>query len=359
MRPGPEATIYLRRVLPRWYRGARRDLPWRRNTDPYRILVSEAMLQQTRVAAVIPYYERFLAAFPDPASLAAAAPDKVLSLWAGLGYYRRARHLKKAAERITSVHGGRVPDREEDLLALPGVGRYTAGAVLSIAFGRPAPVLDGNVFRVLSRFFALPGSWSRAPDRERYWRIAEGLVPARRPGDWNQALMEWGALVCVPRSPDCARCPVRRRCRALRLGRVDRHPEPRERRPARKVRLDAVLHVDPKGRLLLERRAPGTRMEGLWELPAEPVPGAPEPRSVGSFRHAVLDEAYTVDLYVVRTAQSAPAGPSRRWVAREELAGYGLTGMARKGIALADREGAAGERGKGAKRGASGGKGKV
>ncbi|MFH1680824.1 MAG: A/G-specific adenine glycosylase [Candidatus Eisenbacteria bacterium] len=329
-----ETARALRAALLRWYRKNRRDLPWRRTSDPYRILVSETMLQQTRVSVAIPYYERFTSRFPDPASLAAAPLDEVLALWAGLGYYRRARHLKSAAEKIVSEHGGRVPDRLDALLALPGVGRYTAGAILSIAHGRRAAVLDGNVFRVLARFFARKGSWRRAADRTPFWDLAEALVPEGNPGELNQALMELGALVCVPRAPDCPRCPLRARCEALRLDRVDRFPVPPPREQTEIVAESRYVLLDGEGRVLLVRRPERGRMGGLWDLPDSP-PGKRRGRKVGTLRHSVLRFRYVVDVYrLSRPSRSARGGPDRRWAAREELESYALTGMARKALAV-------------------------
>jgi A/G-specific adenine glycosylase len=297
------------------------------------------MLQQTRVAAVIPYFERFTARFPDVSSLASAPVDEVLALWAGLGYYRRARHLKRAAELIVEHHKGRVPDDPEALLSLPGVGRYTAGAVLSIAYGRRAAVLDGNVFRVFARFFAYKVSWGRPADRASLWKQAEDLVPRGRPGDFNQALMELGALVCLPREPECPRCPLRSRCGALALGRVDRYPEPRPRPKTEAVRMSLYLLQDEAGRFLLVRRAEGERMAGLWDLPSERPPRV-RARKVGELRHSVLRFRYAVTLY--RASCPAAIGredPDRRLVAREELGAYALTGMAKKAIEACLRAG--------------------
>jgi A/G-specific adenine glycosylase len=319
----------------RWYRAERRDLPWRRTTDPYRIWISETMLQQTRVAAVLPYYERFVTRFPSVAALAAAPVEDVLALWAGLGYYRRARHLKKAAEIIMARHGGELPEEEPALLALPGVGRYTAGALRSIAFDRPAPILDGNVFRLLSRFLARAGTWNRSSDKERFWEIAEAVVPRRNAGDFNQALMEMGALICTPRLPECGRCPVRRRCRARRLGKVDRFPSPRQRPPAEDVERDVYVLRDRRGRVLLRQRPEGGRMGGMWELPVE-APGVAAAAEAGRFRHAVLNKRYHVRVLVaVCDGAAARRGAELRWIAREEIPAYPLTGMAKKGLRLA------------------------
>ncbi len=326
---------YLRRVLSRWYGANRRDLPWRETNDPYAIWVSEIMLQQTRVATVIDYYKNFLRLFPDVESLAQAPVDDLLAAWSGLGYYRRARHLKDAALMVMERFGGKVPTEEDDLLALPGVGRYTAGAIRSIAFGKSAPILDGNVFRVIARFFAVHGSWTDQGDKRRFWEIAEGLVPRSKAGDFNQALMEWGALVCTPKGPACAECPVRRRCAALDAGSVDQYPAPRARPVVRAVRLALLVYRDQAGRVLLRRRPSGGRLEGMWELPE----GIPENVAVsekaGTFRHAIMNERYEVTVYRAPGDEPPADAGEWTWVSREDLASWPVTTMAKKGIDLA------------------------
>jgi A/G-specific adenine glycosylase len=324
----------LRADLLRWYRKNRRDLPWRRTSDPYRIWISETMLQQTRVSVVIPYYEKFTARFPDAASLASASVDEVLACWAGLGYYRRARLLKRAAEKVATDYGGALPDAPAVLADLPGIGRYTAGAILSIAFGRPAAVLDGNVFRVLSRFFALKGSWRRSADRTVFWTLAEALVPKRTPGDFNQALMELGALVCKPRDPVCPACPIHARCKARLTGRIDRFPAPSPRQAAEIVAGSRHVILDREGRILLVRRPEGGRMEGLWDLP-ESAPRGARAEKAGIVRHSVLRFRYVIDVFLAsRPVRARKGGDARRWVAREDLGSYALTGMAKKAIRI-------------------------
>src|SRR5205823_775886 len=198
-----EFSHRLRRALRRWYRAAARDLPWRRTRDPYAIWVSEVMLQQTQVATVRPYYERWMQRFPTVTDLAAAGEEDVLQVWAGLGYYSRARALLRGAREVVARHGGQVPRRTEDLKALPGIGPYTAGAIASIAFGLREPVVDGNVTRVLCRIFGLRGDPNAGQLRSELWRLAALLVPPRAPGEFNSALMELGATVCRPGKPDC------------------------------------------------------------------------------------------------------------------------------------------------------------
>jgi A/G-specific adenine glycosylase len=240
-------------------------MPWRSTRDPYRIWVSEVMLQQTQVATALPYYKAFLDRFPRLDALARARPDSVLAAWSGLGYYRRARHLHAAARLVVREHGGRVPSDPESFRALPGVGRYTVGAVLSICFDRPLPVLDGNVARVLSRLYALPAAIRDPRGARALWAIATELVPAKEPGDWNQALMELGATVCVPRAPRCGECPVARWCRARARGRVAEFPPVAARRATETLRR-AVAVILRDGRLLVTRRE-GALLDGLWEPP--------------------------------------------------------------------------------------------
>ena len=262
---GAASDPALRRALLRWYERHQRVMPWRGARDPYRVWLSEVMLQQTRVATVTPYYRAFLKRFPTVATLACAREADVLAAWAGLGYYRRARQLHAAAQLVVREHGGRVPGEPAAFARLPGVGRYTAAAVLSIAFERPLPVLDGNVARVLSRLRALPAAVREPRGARALWALAAALVPPRRPGDWNQALMELGATVCLPRSPRCEECPVRRWCRALAQGRVAAFPPVPARRAGEKVR-QAVVLVERRGRMLVTRRE-GPLLAGLWEPP--------------------------------------------------------------------------------------------
>jgi A/G-specific adenine glycosylase len=259
----------FRAVLLAWFEAHRRELPWRETRDPYRILVSEIMLQQTRVETVVPYYLEWIRRFPDLESLARADEEEVLRAWQGLGYYRRARNLRLAALKVLEEHGGEVPEDATVLRRLPGVGEYTAGAVGSIAFGVPVPAVDGNVRRVLARLLD-----EGAPGAARLRAVASTLVDPDRPGDWNQALMELGATVCVPRSPACARCPVARWCTARAEGTVAERPA---RASAREVPrfLEAVAVMVRRGRepspggweVLLERRPEGGLLGGMWGCP--------------------------------------------------------------------------------------------
>lgn len=278
----------FRRSLLRWFDAHQRDLPWRRTRDPYRIWLSEVLLQQTRVEAVRAYYERFITTFPSVTALANAEVDEVLRLWAGLGYYSRARNLHAAAQAMRDDHAGAVPRTAEALRALPGVGRYTAAAVASIAFGQPAAALDGNIKRVLARLFAIDAPIDVPATTELLWRLADSTLARRRPGDFNQAMMELGATVCTPRSPACEKCPVRRHCTAFAHGL--QHTLPRK-LPKRVVPLviagAAAIHRGDQ--LLVVQRPRRGLLGGLWELPAAEFPadtaGAP---NAAALRAALL-----------------------------------------------------------------------
>ena len=241
----------FRQNLLAWFVQFQRDLPWRRDKDPYRIWLSEIMLQQTRVAAAIPYYERFLARFPDVKSLAEASQDEILRLWSGLGYYSRARNLHKAAQQIVSHHGGTFPVSAHEALELAGIGSYTAAAILSIAYGQKLAVLDGNVARVIARLGAIEGDL-RVGSRWQYLqKTADALLDPRNPGDWNQSMMELGATICTPRSPQCLLCPVSDFCEARKKGLVDSIPAKRVKRAVEEITLAAIVLVDTQGNTLL------------------------------------------------------------------------------------------------------------
>lgn len=255
-----------------WYHVHKRTLPWRGARDPYRVLVSEIMLQQTRVAAVIPYYQRWMEELPDVAALAAADEEKLMKLWQGLGYYSRARNLRKAAEAVVERFGGQFPERYEELLSLPGVGDYTAGAVASIAFGQAVPAVDGNVLRVAARVTGIDGDILDAKVRRRFRALAAAAVPEDRPGEWNQALMDLGAAVCLPNgAPLCENCPLAGLCEANRLGLQAALPVRRKKAPRRVEHLTVYLLLR-EGRAALRRREDKGLLAGLWEFPH--VPGA-------------------------------------------------------------------------------------
>ena len=267
--PGTEIPKF-RRLLLAWFAKRKRDLPWRRNQDPYGIWISEIMLQQTRVAAVIPYYEKFMAKFPTLESLARARSETVLGRWAGLGYYSRARNVHRAAKEIVARHGGRFPREYESTLALPGIGRYTVAAVLSIAYGEPLAVLDGNVARVIARMGAVRGDLRSPAMWRKLESTAQDLLARQSPGDWNQAMMELGATVCTPKSPRCGECPVAPWCWARKLDDVEQLPASRKKRTTVQVTLAAAVLLDLRGHTLLVRQKNdgGALFSRMWQFPA-------------------------------------------------------------------------------------------
>ena len=338
-----------------WYAAHKRDLPWRRDPRPWPVWVSEVMLQQTRVESVLPYFERFLVRFPTPAALAAAPLDEVLTLWAGLGYYRRARHLHAAAAQVVERHGGEVPADAEAFGALTGVGRYTCGAVQSIAFGHRAPVLDGNVERVLCRLDRVALD-PRAPDvRRGLWARAAKLADHPRPGDVNQALMELGATVCTPRSPRCEACPLSAVCAARAGGDAERLPIKAARPERARVVVVAGLSRDDAGRIWMARRPDEGLLAGLWELPGVEVPSA-DPAHLGALgmraggEPVVIEHGFTHRVWTLHVfrALGTPARSHHsavRAVAEADLAALALSGPTLKalracGVPLAHRRGA-------------------
>jgi len=350
------STHDLATALLGWFDANRRDLPWRRTRDTYAIWISEAMLQQTRVETVIPYWERFLERFPTVDDLARAPEDAVLAAWSGLGYYRRARSLQSAARVVADELGGAFPETREGWLALPGVGPYTAGALLSIAMGRREPVVDGNVLRVFARLFGLESPLGSGALQRETWRLAEELVPPDRPGDWNQALMELGATVCSAREPECGACPLAADCRARLDGRTAELPVPGKKPKPIDVELE-VFWLEREGCLAAQLRPDGGRMAGLWELPTREVPAAsglsglfprrPAPfddgsrlragRVLGEVRHSITRHRIRA---VVRaassisgSARSASEAETLSWVPREELTSRPHTGMTAKILA--------------------------
>ncbi|HXP88345.1 MAG TPA: A/G-specific adenine glycosylase [Bryobacteraceae bacterium] len=305
----------IRRKLTRWYKRHARDLPWRRTRDPYAIWISEVMLQQTRVAAAIPYYHRFLERFPNAAALAGASETEVLALWSGLGYYSRARKLREAAQGIVGA-GGEFPRDYGEIRALPGIGEYTAAAVSSIAFGLPHAAIDGNVRRVVMRLTNNGGA--------DVGRVAEQLLDRRDPGRSNQALMEFGAVVCLPRAPLCRACPVADHCGALRHGTVDQLPPARVKPEA--VRRERTLLVIRRGeQILLE---PSSRVKGFWDLP-DPFPGARLGAVVGMFRHSITRSRYICE---VREATAGRGPRGARWFPSGRLHEIALSTTAKKAL---------------------------
>lgn len=357
-RPPHYNSTAMRSALLDWYEINKRDLPWRQTRDPYRVWVSEVMLQQTTVGTVIPYYERFLTAFPTTAALAEAPEEEVLRLWSGLGYYHRARNLHKAA-RAVHANGGVMPRNALSLAGLPGIGKYTAAAIASIAFDEPVAVVDGNVVRVLTRVFGLTGDPKRTPINHEIAARAAGLVDHARPGDSNQALMELGATVCTPRAPRCPACPWSQACVARTEGHPERYPESQARRETIPVLRAAALVADGEGRVLLTKIPDGEPNQGLWEFPSAevergervPVPlrwsAALKSRgeaalviaralhlrlgeAVSTVRHAITHHRIAVTLFHATIKGRAPARASNVWVTRDAVSQAPLTSAARK-----------------------------
>ncbi|HEX3696945.1 MAG TPA: A/G-specific adenine glycosylase [Polyangia bacterium] len=341
-----------------WYDGVRRDLPWRRVRSPYRTLVSEFMLQQTVVATVLPYFERFLARFPDVRALAASREDDVLALWSGLGYYARARNLRKAAQAVVADHGAAIPGDEVALATLPGVGAYTAAAVAAIAFDAPTFALDGNGARVMARLHGVSEVIDGAAVRLRLRALGQALVPARRAGDFTQAVMELGALVCSATAPGCLVCPLRATCVAYKKGITADIPARKQKaqRPTARV---ACAYVTQAGRVLLVRRPKGQLLASTWALPSATVvgaadasemarqaarqsgvmPGRRRPQFRGRVRHIFTHRDLTAEVYAVvgRVMAKAisPSDDVRRWVAADELPTLGISSFTRKTLAAA------------------------
>jgi A/G-specific adenine glycosylase len=352
---------FARRLLG-WYDRSRRDLPWRvalgSRPDPYHTLVSETMLQQTQVATVIPYYHRFLNEFPTVRTLADADEQRVLKLWQGLGYYSRARNLRAAARQIVEKHGGQVPSDVQSLLALPGVGRYTAGAVASIAFDTKAPIVDGNVARVICRLDRIETDLKDHQTQKLLWERATQILPDRRAGDFNSALMELGSTVCTPRSPQCLLCPVQKHCEAHAAGVQDRIPMSRRAKPIPLVhRRTFCLRRGTNGKVkwLIEQRPPRGRWASLWQFVTVEVPAprgssgsltvsgastprvtsrmvrtaagvkSGSPRHLGIVEHSLTHRRYRFEVFVCESCDDSARQPeNRRWVQLKDLEHYPL-----------------------------------
>jgi A/G-specific adenine glycosylase len=350
----------FRKQLLGWFRQFQRDLPWRRTTDAYRIWLSEIMLQQTRVAAAIPYYERFLQRFPDVHSLAAAPQEEVLRRWSGLGYYSRARNLQKAAQQIVAKHRGQFPKRLEDALALPGIGNYTAAAILSIAFDEKLAVLDGNVARVLARIHAIRGDVRESKRWQDLQKIADRLLEPKSPGDWNQAMMELGATLCTPKSPQCLLCPVAEFCEGRKLGIAESLPEKRKKRATVKVTLATAVFTDKKrqtlllpppkdaGEKVLADHVP-TLVSKMWHFPTLSVTGDPagnllaflrklfpnmqmskrQLTPVGKLRHAVTYRAITIFPFLIES-RTLPRAFGAKQVPLDDISSLPVSNLTRK-----------------------------
>jgi A/G-specific adenine glycosylase len=298
-----------------WFRKHQRPLPWRAAYDPYGVWVSEVMLQQTRMEVVLGYYERFMARFPDVPSLAAASFDDVTAAWSGLGYYRRARMLRDGAVDVMTRFGGVIPSAVDELMTIAGIGRYTAGAIASIAYEQGAPIVDGNVARILARLFAIEAPLASPALMREAWIRAEALVAestSRR--DFNQGLMELGALICTPRNPSCNRCPLRRRCAAYISDRVDELPHPKAKLATREMRIPLYLVTDRNGRVLM-RRESGQLMRGMFHLPhgdTTLLTGTPlrviGGATLGTFRHTVTNRRITFEVFAIARRPRARGG---------------------------------------------------
>ena len=335
-RESPKIVRQRRRLLD-WYDRNRRDLPWRASRDPYAIWVSEIMLQQTRVAVVVERYKEFLVRFPSLAALAAAPEQDVLALWSGLGYYRRARMLHKAAQFVLDHCGGTMPTTAEELQQLPGIGAYTAAAIASIAHGERVAVVDGNVERVLCRMEGLEAGVrvGGAALKREIWNLAAQLVDPERPGDFNQALMELGATVCVPRNPQCLVCPLVKDCTTRGEHKRPMRAPMLSREIAHALAVRAIRKPGSAGREVLLEQRPVTVsvMPGLWELPALRETAVPEPEVRMTVRHAIMQVNYYVRIRTVfedDVDAMTVAGGERCWVPLSEAAGMALTGLARK-----------------------------
>jgi A/G-specific adenine glycosylase len=323
-----------------WYdQHGRKDLPWQQDITPYRVWVSEIMLQQTQVATVLGYFDRFMQALPTVQALAAASEDEVLHLWTGLGYYSRARNLHKAARQVVSQHGGEFPRSAEALAELPGVGRSTAGAIASLSMGLRAPILDGNVKRVLARYAAQAGYPGDAKVASQLWRLAEELTPQQRVGHYTQAMMDLGATLCTRSKPSCLLCPVRAGCRAHLLGRAGDFPEPRPRKMLPQKRTLMPLLVDPDGAILLYRRPSSGLWGGLWSLPeidhldaldalaGQHALSLAEPRALPGLTHTFSHFQLAIEPWLV------PATPQGAAVAEGDWLWYNLASPPRLGLA--------------------------
>jgi A/G-specific adenine glycosylase len=333
-----EKTVRIRRLLLGWYAHSRRDLPWRRSADPYAIWVSEIMLQQTRVAAVVDRYQSFMARFPTLLSLALAEEQEVLALWSGLGYYRRARMLHKAAQFVAEQMDGTLPTKAAELRALPGIGAYTAAAIASIAHGEPVAVVDGNVERVLCRLEGWQENGRKGGGtalRRKIEKLADKLVDRAHPGDFNQALMELGAMVCLPKSPQCLVCPIAKDCVTQGEHKTTPRPKMQSREAAHALSVRMGRHAGASSREVLLEQRPDTAtvMPGMWELPALKETEVPGEELRLTVRHAIMQVNYFVRIRTVfedDVEELLGPGGNRRWVPLGEAAGMALTGMARK-----------------------------
>lgn len=343
--PAPEA---LAPPLLAWFAEHKRELPWRDEPELYRVWVSEVMLQQTQVETVKRYYEPFLERFPSVSALAAASEDDVLAAWQGLGFYRRARNLHAAARQVVALHEGEVPSDPGTLSQLPGLGPYTVGAILSLTQDQRLPILDGNVARVLARVFSVAGSPKQSAVSKRLWELAEAVLPERQVGDFNEAMMELGALVCRPSSPACERCPLGALCAARAADEATSYPEPSKQAEVPRVERVSLFLRRPDGRFRLDQRPPEGLLARMWELPAaelgpseQPARAAAalarklgartRPRFLGTAEHRFSHRLWLQHVFAV----DARGGSEGTWVSAEELADYAVPTAAKKTLAVA------------------------
>jgi A/G-specific adenine glycosylase len=351
--PDPSA---LAPPLVAWFRAHARELPWRGEVrDPYRVWVSEIMLQQTQVSTVTRYYEPFLERFPTVSDLAAASEDEVLAAWQGLGFYRRARNLHRAAQTVVAEHGGEVPREPKALQTLPGLGRYTVGAILSLVDDQRLPILDGNVARVLARVFEVSGPPQKGQTQRRLWALAEETLPTRGSGAYNEALMELGALVCRPQNPACARCPLAEHCGARARGTQTAYPEPKAQSPVPLVERSALL-ARRSGTFLLQQRPASGLLARMWELPARELEEGQDPHVEaqalargfglrgqlsyhGASEHRFSHRLWATHVFSCETrAAKAGRGDDLAWIAAEQAADYAIPTAAKKTLTLAGLE---------------------
>jgi len=327
-------TSLLQKKLLLWYRKHARNLPWRETCDPYKIWVSEIMLQQTQVQTVIPYYKRWLEGFPTLESLAKAPQEEVMKYWAGLGYYRRVKMLHAASQFVQTELQGIIPSSPDELLKIPGIGRYTAGAIASIAFQKPAPLVDGNVIRILTRLYAIKKNVGDAATLKQLWTLAEELVPEKKPGDFNQAMMELGATVCLPKNPSCRTCPVQKECRALASGNPESFPVKTQKEKIQKIKSAAFILKNPQGEVLINRQPQNARWGGLWMFPfgenKEEVGDRFKLKDLPSEHSFIIKHGFTkysIHLHVFETKVSVKtaktlAASSHRWTAVTALENF-------------------------------------
>jgi A/G-specific adenine glycosylase len=349
--PSAATLKAIRGALLRHYAAHARDLPWRRTQDPYAIWVSEIMLQQTRVETVLRYYQAFLKRFPSVDALAGADEDAVLAAWSGLGYYRRARLLHAGVREVVARYGGTVPEDSEARRSLPGVGRYTAGAIGSIAFDRAEALVDGNVARVFARLFGVDTPLGRTDTQARLWSLAEALVPGPQPGALNQAVMELGATLCSKAAPSCGECPLAKHCQARSQGRVNTLPVVSKKRPPRVVALVAVVALDASRERLLLVRSQERLFGGLWNLPmaegadlgaaaraldALRVQATLQPRPLAQLEHVLTHRRMQLQVFAAELDAFA-SSPDVRLQAHTALAELGISSLTRKALAAVFR----------------------